>query len=217
VSLTKAMGCAREKPVKRRSTDLYETPGECTHALWLAEAPRLLDIPDGKIWEPAAGSGKIRAVLTDLGFDVLCSDIKDWGCPGVVLRNFLDFDAPLTGAIITNPPYGSRAPERFVRHALRLKVRYIALFLKANYFNAKERLQLHRDWPVTRTYPLTWRPDFTGDGSPTMDMTWYVWDADRESAAPIPLPRPDIGQARARYRRKPSAGDLPLFAEPAAE
>lgn len=188
MSITKAMGCARETPMKRKASDFYATPADCTIALLREEIEEIR--PLGRVWEPACGDGAIVRVLQAAGLPVVASDIMDRGCPDVTLKNFLDFDEPLARAIVTNPPYGSRAPEKFVRHALRLGCVYVALFLKANYWNAAERLRLHSDWRPVCYYPVAWRPDFTGDGAPTMDMAWYVWDARRSGQVFKPLRRP---------------------------
>lgn len=205
VSITKAMGVARAVPVTRRSSDFYPTPPDCTLALLREEIEWIR--PLGKVWEPAAGEGHIVRVLEAAGLPVIASDIVDRGCPNVQLRNFFDYDEPPARVVFTNPPYGSQAPEKFVRHALRLGCVYVALFLKANYWNAQERLQLYSDWPPVAVYPLTWRPDWTGEGSPTMDMSWYVWDGRRSGQVFKPLRRPKNLSLVSEDR--PS--DLPLF------
>lgn len=203
MSLSKAMGCARENPVQQQAQHFYPTPEECTAAFLQEEIEHIRTL--GRVWEPAAGEGHIVRVLDSYGLPWAASDIVDRGCPDVTIRNFLDFDEPLGQAVITNPPFGARAPERFVRHALRLGIPYVALFLKATYWNTKERHQLSRDWPLAAVYPLTWRPDFTGDGSPTMMMDWYVWDARRPPIPFKPLSRPAIRG----IEDKPD--NLPLF------
>ena len=192
MSITKAMGVARKVPQKRRASDHYATPHSCTVAL-LREEYKFLS-HHGVVWEPAVGKGPIKVILEAAGLKVVSSDIIDRGVEGVVLTNFYDFDQPLGGAsaIITNPPFGSRAPERFIRHAYRMGITYVALFLKANYFNAQERLALFDFWPPCAVYPLTWRPDWTGDGNPTMDMSWYVWDLYRRGQVFRPLPYPTM-------------------------
>jgi methylase of polypeptide subunit release factors len=202
MSITKAMGVARVVPLKRHRQDFYATPHACTVAFVRQEFEHLLNY--SRIWEPAAGTGAILHILHEFGFKTVASDIVDRGVPGVVLKSFTEFDEALADCIVTNPPYGSRAPEKFVRHALRLSIPYIALFLKANYFHTIERLRLYSIWAPTAIYPLTWRPDWTGEGSPTMDMTWFVWDAKRKGQVFKPLAHPVAPED------KPA--DLPLFA-----
>lgn len=205
MSITKAMGCAAEKPEKRKASDFYPTPDECTVALLHQEASYIR--PLGKVWEPAAGDGAIVRVLERFGFPVAASDLVDRGCSKALVENFFNITDPMGGAIVTNPPYGSGLPERFVRHAFKISIGYVALFLKANYWNAANRLRLWEDYPIAAHYPLTWRPDWTGGGSPTMDMAWYVWDASRPPLKGFrPLKKPvsdDIGQY--------CPSDLPLF------
>lgn len=175
MTVSAAMGCKAAKPERRKASDFYPTPPDFTRALLEAERDFII----GRVWEPAAGEGHIVKVLEALGYDVVASDLVDRGCPGVIVENYLNFEESLGQSLITNPPYGSKLPERFVRHALKLRIGYVALFLKANYFNTIDRLRLYADWPPVAIYPMTWRPDWTGGGSPTMDMTWYVWDVRR--------------------------------------
>jgi hypothetical protein len=203
MSITKAMGVAATVPVKRRPTDWYSTPEEATTAFVIAELEHLA--PLGPVWEMAVGDGRLARVI-QRHLPVYGSDIVDRGWPGVTIKSFLDFEEPLARAGVSNPPFGSRLPERFVRHAMRLSMPYIALFLKANYFNTIQRLQLWSDWRPCAVYPLTWRPDWTGGGSPTMDMTWYVWDVRRQHQVFRPLAKPPLQPTIAAPKT------LPLFA-----
>lgn len=210
MSITKAMGVARKEFRRRQASDFYATPRDCTLALLEAEGERIDAVSAGHVWEPACGDGAIAQVFLDAGYRVRCSDIVDRGYLGTI-EDFLQTERAEAHAIITNPPYGARLPERFLRHAVTLRIGYVALFLKSNYFNAAERLSVWQAWPPAAVYPLTWRPDFTGDGAPTMDMTWYVWDVGRVGfpTAFRPLARPADATPRLRYRRPTTA---PLLA-----
>ncbi len=206
MSLTAAMGCARETPAPRRVSDFYPTPADCTVALLRVELDHLVGA--GTLWECAVGDGAILRVLQDAGLPCVGSDLVDRGC-GAEIRNFFDFDEPLGSAIVTNPPYGSDAPVKFVQHALSLRVTYVAMLLKANFWNAGTRLPLFEQWPPAAIYPLAFRPDFTGEKSSPMDMSWYVWDARRKSQVFRPLARPDTTEVRVLR------ADHPLFMEAA--
>jgi hypothetical protein len=193
VSLAKAMGRGRKVKRQRHVRDNYATPHACTVALVRAEMNRLE--PIGIIWEPAVGTGAIRDVLTEFGLSTYSSDIAP-RVKGAIRKSFTEFDevpkvaTGKVGAIITNPPFGSQAPEKFVRHALRLNIPYVALFLPSDYFSAATRLRLYSIWHPARVYPLTWRPDWTGEGGPVQNMTWFVWDAFAREQVFKPLPFP---------------------------
>ena len=202
MSLSDALGCARAEPVKRRKADEYFTPPDCTWALIEAEREHLDRL--GRFWEPACGDGAIVRVLRQAGYEVVASDVVDRGCEGATLRNMLDGDEAPARAIITNPPFGSGAPAKLVERALLWGVGYVALFLPDGFFGTENRLALYNRWRPAAVYPLTWRPDFTGEGAPTMKMTWFVWDVRRESQAWRPLPRPREGCPVA-------ARQIPLF------
>lgn len=116
---------------ERQDAEWYPTPGWCTRAL----IPHL-GVGRFCIWEPAAGTGEMAAVLSEAGHEVWASDIRwpdegqfDQGNErlvrpvfktmpnGVELhggRDFLDldvrpfFDDSNDGpcVVVTNPPYG---------------------------------------------------------------------------------------------------------------
>ena len=39
-------------------------------------------------------------------------------------------------------------------------------------------IEHYRDHPPKAVHPLTFRPDFSGEGRPTMDCCWCVWGDD---------------------------------------
>jgi hypothetical protein len=84
----------RDSGYARKQRDFYETPAWVTAAL----IPHLR--PIRRVWEPAAGLGKMVCALGAAGLEVEGSDIAD----GV---DFLLQRAVRSGAdaIITNPPY----------------------------------------------------------------------------------------------------------------
>ena len=97
----------------RAAYEFYPTPPEATRALLSAERF------DGSVWEPACGEGHIAKVLTNSGYDVVATDLVDYGFgdPG---RDFLAENVALAKHVITNPPYGKGLADAFVRHALNL-------------------------------------------------------------------------------------------------
>lgn len=169
---------------KRSGADFYPTPPDVTFALL-----DFLRISYDKavIWEPACGEGHMVNQIKKMGYDAFGTDIKTG-------TDFLTADPPRDFTwIITNPPFS--LSEQFIRRCGEFK-RPFALLLKSQYWHAKRRLSLFREYTPTWILPLTWRPDFCfgerGGGSPLMDVMWCVWD----NIAPfgptyIPLERPD--------------------------
>lgn len=97
----------------RAAYEYYPTPPEATRALLSVEAF------EGAIWEPACGEGHISKVLTAAGYDVVSTDLVDYGF-GEPKRDFLAERVPLAKHIVTNPPYGRGLADAFAKHALRL-------------------------------------------------------------------------------------------------
>ena len=95
------------------SLDPYMTCPEAVLSLIQIERD---DLP-GIIWEPACGDGAIVRVLEAAGFTVLASDIRDYGCAGTVVLDYLAVPAlAIMMGIVTNPPY--KQAERFARKAI---------------------------------------------------------------------------------------------------
>lgn len=100
----------------RAAYEFYPTPPEATRALLSVEAF------DGPIWEPACGEGHISKVLQASGYDVVSTDLVDYGF-GEAKRDFLCEREPLAKHIVTNPPYGKGLADAFAKHALKLTAR----------------------------------------------------------------------------------------------
>jgi hypothetical protein len=196
---------------KRRKHELYETPVEGTRALLDRYAGRLSDLD---LWEPACGRAKLANVYARQfpGTTILQTDLIDHGNPmAVVGQDFTKAEWPASlkrrkTAIITNPPFsdkddtGGGLAARFIERAVvHLEAPFVAMMVKAGFWHAGNRQGLFRKAPPTRIHPLTFRLDFTGDGSPAMEMVWLVWDIeDREalhSSWPLyePLDKPRLG------------------------
>jgi hypothetical protein len=81
----------------RAAYEFYPTPPEATHALLSVERF------DGTIWEPACGTGWISKELILAGYEVVSTDLVDYGYgePG---RDFLAEREPRAKHIVTNPP-----------------------------------------------------------------------------------------------------------------
>lgn len=163
---------------QRQKWDYYPTPPECTVALM-----EWLDLPPSTVvWEPAAGEGRMADVIARYVGKVISTDIQTG-------TDFLT--APLpdkdVGWIITNPPF-SRSVE-FIRHANELN-RPFALLLKSQYWHSARRKPLFDEIRPAAVLPLTWRPDFLGQGASMMDMIWCVWRGKHAVTIYHPLSKP---------------------------
>ena len=160
----------------REPDDFYPTPPEPIRALISVECNSLSLF--SSIWEPAAGDGALVREMETCGFTVISSDLIDRGC-GAQIKSFYDFRAPLSFAIVTNPPFAEcNEDPGWIRHALEtLAVEYMALLLPVNWMGSGDRrAKLWADFPPARIYLMRWRIDFTGQGAPPMLNAWYIWD-----------------------------------------
>lgn len=159
---------------KRKDADFYPSPFEVTQALM-----NHLKLPAGTfVWEPACGDGDMSLVLEANGLDVVSSDLRteiDYGEGGF---DFLDPDLQQNinpEWIITNPPFNLSVD--FIRRALQIAPN-VAMLLKSQYWHAKNRIPLFREFPPAEVLALTWRPAFLKaerGNAPLMDVVWVVW------------------------------------------
>jgi hypothetical protein len=153
----------------RRANEDYPTPDWVTAAI--AEYLRRRAL---YIWEPAAGHGALAIRLMADGFRVIAT-----------ADDFLQYAAPphsRIDAIVTNPPYGAdrrgALASDFIRHALSLEVRTVAMLLRIDFDSAKTRGDLFRDNPafagkIVLLDRIKW---FPGDSGPSDNHAWFVWD-----------------------------------------
>lgn len=146
----------------RRPNDFYPTPKECVYAL----VDEIYIPRSARIWEPACGEGAIINALADKGYN------NTFGTDIQTGTDFLEENISDADMIITNPPFS--LAEQFIRHASELQIPF-AYLLKIQYWNSAKRKKLFEDIPPSYIFPLTWRPDFTGQGNSLMDMMWCVW------------------------------------------
>lgn len=167
VNIYKAGGAA-----KRRENDFYPTrQSEFIHVLIDAEGQK---IPPGTITDPACGEGDILKVFADRGYRTNGSDLIDrgYGRGGI---DFLTVEMPEVDIIVTNPPYDNALDEAFVLRAIDMRVKYAAFLLKSEFFHCQRRLRLYDRCAPARIYPLTSRPDFTGQGRNHKTFSWVVF------------------------------------------
>ena len=113
------LGASNHSEYTRAADDFYETPVE--------GVTRLLDRPDlapstnAVIWECAAGRGAISNVLTERGYTVHSTELRDRGF-GKTGVDFLKAERPDTKGhplvILTNPPF--QFDIDFIKHSLEL-------------------------------------------------------------------------------------------------
>lgn len=171
----------------RRPLDFYPTPPEVTEALFDFMDRRYMLTPQSVIWEPAAGDGNISEVFKRHGHKVISTDIRHtgYGRGGV---DFLKCDEiPRCDWIITNPPFN--VAEDFINRCMSIGVPF-ALLLKSQYWHAGRRYKLFYKRRPAYVLPLTWRPDFTGDGASLLDMAWTIWDRSDSDTRYIPVEKP---------------------------
>lgn len=162
-----------------RGLDAYFSPPEAAVALLRIEDAHLPDV----IWEPAAGDGALVKPFRRAGFNVVASDIADYGlkrCDTPV--DFLKAKKPPgVEAIVTNPPY--KLATQFVLKALD-DVPYVALLLRTNFLESTRRLPFFRQHPPSRIWissrrlPMMHRHGWDGPiaGSNTC-FAWFIWQA----------------------------------------
>lgn len=165
----------RDSGYERKERDLYETPEWVTLAL----IPHVVDlIPSKRIYEPAAGSGKMVAALVKGGFSVRPDDISEG-------RDFLDCEMTPDDAIVTNPPY--ELATEFIGHALTLTAPcgVVAMLLRTDFDHAKTRANLFANCTafakkVVLTKRIKWFED--SKGQPSFNHAWFIWDHKHQGA-----------------------------------
>ena len=200
----------------REKDDFYPTPPEGTEALLRVETF------DGPIWEPACGDGAMSKVLEAAGYSVVSTDLLDRGF-GQSRVDFLMEQRALAPNIVTNPPFKMVSP--FIRQALRLSTRKVAMLLRLACLEGNERGEIYETTPLARVWVFKRRLQFkrpgwedTGAGG-MLPFAWYVWDHAHTAsqnwggsdALPLRLPpqvHPLARMMRLVILESPYAGDI---------
>lgn len=170
----------------RIENDAYFTIEEwCTEALLETLGDRYPNT--NTIWEPACGAGHMANVIKRYGYDVVCTDIKDWGCENLLaVEDFTQTDTARGEHIITNPPYEKKDAEAFVRHAVKMiadgKITSVAMLMRNEWDCASGRKDLFRDNPyfaakITLLKRPRWFEKRENDSSPRHNYSWFWWSA----------------------------------------
>lgn len=186
-------------PKERKENDNYQTGDtDVTRAFLNSEKGQYLLSSGMRVREPACGKGYMSNVLLEAGLDVVSTDLIDRGF-GEVIDWLEETDSRGCKSLVTNPPFTIKGvgngQSLFLEKAISLDFEFVAMFAKIQFWNASSRLKLWDLWKPAAVYPLTWRPDFTGQGSPTMDCMWVVWDRNHQGDCvfePLVKPSPKL-------------------------
>jgi hypothetical protein len=174
---------ARRPTPKRNDKDFWPTSPELQIALIRYVLPLL---PQGPVWENAAGDGVLANALIKAGREVILSDI-DPQRRGIMRLDFLKDDPPPTtrgSILITNPPFNMI--DEFRARALQLldvgHLKAVTFLYRADKANTQERIEdfncaAHE---LTITARTKWVPSSDGtEKSPRWWFSWVTWLADQ--------------------------------------
>jgi hypothetical protein len=161
-----------------RGLDAYFSPPEAALSLLDIESQFLPKL----IWEPAAGDGAIVRPLLKAGFEVIASDLADYGLENC--QSGIDYlkAKPLKKdhGIVTNPPY--KLAMKFAEKALS-ETFYLALLLRTNFLESTSRMRFFREhqpariWISSRRLPMMHRHGWQGRRAPSNTcFAWFIWD-----------------------------------------
>jgi hypothetical protein len=162
--------------VGRSELDFYPTPHKATQALLDRE------VFHGTIWEPACGKGDISEVLLQNDYDVLSSDIADYGY-GQSDVDFLSNSRRYKQSdnIITNPPF--KLALEFVEKSKQYARYKIAMFLKTAFLEGSKRHSMFQDreFALHTVYQFSKRVNFgqfagTHKNGGMIPFAWFVWE-----------------------------------------
>ncbi len=177
-SIFKTLGASNHTDKERQKEDYYATDPIAAKLLLQVENF------DTNIWECACGEKHLANVFEEYGHIVRASDlIQRCDCE---IYDFLSMEnTEWNGDIITNPPYAMALD--FIYKALSIIPRgnKLAMFLKVQFMEGKERKNLFREFPPKVIYISSSRimcaknGDFEtmkkGGGS-AVAYAWYVWE-----------------------------------------
>lgn len=165
----------------RRNNDYYPTPPFVGVSL-LEELASLGIVVGSRILEPAAGRGHLALGLRDRAV-VSCYDLNEYPDPLVHIKfgvDCLSHDYSEYDAVITNPPYVSRMPEKIIQKYLKSDCRLLALLVRSGFIYSQRRLELFTDHPPTFLMPYSSRIKCYEESMDNpiggfIDYSWIVW------------------------------------------
>jgi hypothetical protein len=134
------------------------------------------------IADPACGNGAILDVLRDAGHFIYGADIRDYGWPHTIIRDYLAEPVVMNDVgIVTNPPY--RLALEFIEKALSDGTQYAAFLLRLNFLESIARKPFFeknppsRVWVSSRRLPMMHRQGWQGKRSTSNQaFGWFVFD-----------------------------------------
>lgn len=173
------LGASNHTDKERQKEDYYATDPIAARLLLEVEPF------EGKIWECACGEKHLTKVFEDAGYEVRSSDLVD-RCGNEVF-DFLGIEncESWEGNIVTNPPY--KYATEFIYKGLSL-VRdgdKVAMFLKVQFMEGKERKRLFTEFPPKVIYVSSSRimcakngefDKMREGGGSAVAYAWYVWE-----------------------------------------
>ena len=169
------IGASNHSKGERQPNDYYATPPYAVELLLEQETF------SHDIWECACGEGHMSDVLQSSGYHVFSTDLIDRGYKyHNKTLDFLTYDVPFNGDIITNPPY--KYAKEFVEKSLELipTGNKVAMFLKLIFLESQSRRSLFKQYPPKVIYVASKRLHcgkngvFTNDGM--VCYAWFVWE-----------------------------------------
>lgn len=139
-SVFKTLGASSHADAERQQNDYYATDPFAAQLLLQEE------VFSDHIWECACGEKHLSNVFEADGYQVRSSDLID-RCGNEVYDFLSDENTLWDGDIITNPPY--KFATQFVQKAIDIipKGRKVAMFLKLQFLEGKERRKLFEKYP----------------------------------------------------------------------
>lgn len=185
------LGASNHTDHDRGDHDFYATEPKAVD--WLLKVEDF----EGTVWENCCGQGHLSKRMTELGLNVISTDLIDrgFGKGGV---DFFECTKTLGDNIITNPPYS--VAQEWVEHSLELLQdgKKLALFLPIQFLESKKRRKLFDTTPPVRIHVFSDRilcginGDFYShnkdgslvynkDGTPKKMQSakcyaWFIWE-----------------------------------------
>jgi hypothetical protein len=177
-----------------RGDDFYASPYAALPPLLVAERRRL----PRTLWEPSCGNGALVVPLRNRGFDVVATDLNDWGCPDSTsdvdfLENVAGQFAPKGQfGIVTNPPFN--IVESYVERAVE-RAPYVALLLRLAFLESEGRMRwfptvgLRRVHIIGERLPMMHRHGYEGPKltSAAMAFAWYIFEHGPRRSHQVPV------------------------------
>ncbi|MAK38193.1 MAG: hypothetical protein CMC15_18685 [Flavobacteriaceae bacterium] len=174
------IGLHRSDGSERQKNDFYATGCEAVHPLM-----EFLNWEDGGklIWENSCGQGHLSLPLQAYGHKVISTDLIDrgFGIGGVDFLKPSPFDHMPYDAIIMNPPYKNKKPQKFVEKALTIS-NLVCAFLRIQFLESTGRIEFYKKTPPKYVLIFSWRcrssknAKFHKDEKSTQCYAWFIWE-----------------------------------------